>query len=437
MRVAAAVVVLVLIAGAVLPAHAQTRGRDRMRFGGGTGDAEQLVTVGADLGATYYQLLRVGENSALAGVPREATITRGAAKTAYALNLEHIDVTTSWTSVAYYRPPGARDPLFLQHVGAARVAGAWRPAARARISLSQGAAYRPRDYLSSFGAQAGSVDLDALSFLRPDALESRREYVSADGTFSAGYDLSRRAAVSIDYGYTRRYQLPADYSALSQRAASDFRYALTRNLALNLGYRVSESSPRAGGVRRLRTEAIDSGVSYSKSLSRTRLTLVSFRTGIGMADDFEGRQHYRLNANAQVSRQIGRSWAAAAGYVREMHADEVFADTVQMDGVNASLSGLLSDRLSCSVNVVGSRGTVGFSARDRGIARAGASAGLQWGVTRHLAAGVTYGYYLRQLEAGVALPEGVSRQAEAQTLQVSLSTSVPVFHRARRPNAAR
>jgi hypothetical protein len=65
------------------------------------------------------------------------------------------------------------------------------------------------------------------------------------------------------------------------------------------------------------------------------------------------------------------------------------------------------------------------------------SIGLEVGVSRNLALQTTYGYFQYEFDSSIALPLGVPRLIERQSIKLQLSVWAPLFHRARKPNATR
>ena len=86
---------------------------------------------------------------------------------------------------------------------------------------------------------------------------------------------------------------------------------LTRYVSLRLGYMYEVAdSPRAGGAFG-NNHDLDLGLDYTRALSESGRTTVSFRSGARVTPQDQGTA-VSLTGNAEVVRRIGRTWSAAS-----------------------------------------------------------------------------------------------------------------------------
>src|SRR5262249_8641160 len=138
---------------------------------------------------------------------------------------------------------------------------------------------------------------------------SQRPPIVADTTAASNveYYLASETALSFTQGLTRNLTLGAGYGyrrSDSQSQARDFRshswsgplsYAVAKGVAIHGGYGYNDTRYEnpTGGSTDYQGRTIDAGVSYSKALSFSRRTSMSFSTGTAGIND--GVQtHYSL-----------------------------------------------------------------------------------------------------------------------------------------------
>ena len=277
---------------------------------------------------------------------------------------------------------------------------------------------------------------------------------SFDNPFNAvgaDYDLywlkSYRSSLSVGYGQSigRRSTLTGSYAVgLAEYVGSDldyfsqgggvaFEHPLTRNMSARLGYFYSLADyAHTANYRPQAIHHIDAGIDYGRALSISRRTHLSFSTGTALVAtdptplDPTGRElNFRFIGDATLNHEFGRSWTAAASYLRSVDYHEGFADPFLSDGVAASLTGLLSRVLKFDGTVNYSFGIVGFNS-DNGFYAVSATAGLEYGLTRRLALYARYLYYAYDFDQGASLDPRLARALNRQGARVGLSASFPL-----------
>jgi hypothetical protein len=241
------------------------------------------------------------------------------------------------------------------------------------------------------------------------------------------------------YGYysllTAHYG-SSDFDYMNQGAGARYTRQLTTHAGLRLGYRYG-----TGGYRNLPTlnrrgvHTIDAGVDYSRALSVSRRTNFSFSTGSALfyANNVEvgGRDqglHYALTGSATLSREMGRTWTATLGYRRSVDYHEGFADPFLAQSATASLSGLLSRRLSFVSTLSYSAGTIGVG-KGRHFGSGVFNVGLQYAISRYLAATAQYMYYRYRFDPLVAVDPRFPRSLSRNGVRFGLTTSIPLVRR--------
>ena len=265
-------------------------------------------------------------------------------------------------------------------------------------------------------------------------------------TVDVGFDqqLSPRSTITGTYSQSGNSFSSSSATDLTHHTGSvRYTHNLTRNLSLRLGYGYTEA--RYGITeRKYQTHNIDSGVDYSRALSLSRRTKLSFSTGATAvkSDTTSTQQAAQTNFNvigsATLTREIGRTWNASLIYQRSVGYTEFILGPTFSDSVSASYGGLINRRLSFTSGMGASRGTVGFHATSNdGFDAVNAYAGLSQALTRHLALHVNYSFYRYNFEPGAALVTRLLPNMNRHSVNVTLSAWAPVFQHGRKSNAPR
>jgi hypothetical protein len=404
-------------------------------FGGGQDNATHSLTVTGSLGVSYdSDIYAAFRGDTLAGEsvlrPRSSgTATFGSGTAAYALRRERVDLGVSGSGTVYaYREDGTQ---FLRSYNVSGTQGL-AITRRTRLTASQTVSVQP------FAVGRLFPTLDT-SFGAP-VVPSYDDFISDDAYtwYSASVDINQQITGRVSaYG---GYALQSAELSLNQQHRVDsgrggIAIGLSRDLGVRMGY--SYSQGRLGGRDSLiRSHAIDAGLDFSRALSLSRRTTLSFSTGSTAIRDRQ-RTHFRLTGRAQLDRAIARTWRTGIGYTRDVHYMEQLGDVVFSDGVHAFVGGLLNRRQSLQATVGVSVGDVGFQASDNGASTTFASVGLVNSLSRVAALTVDYRYYVHSFGSSVALPTGVLRDLDRHSVRAYVTLWAPVFSDARSANAAR
>ena len=136
--------VVLSTAPAVAWAQMSTRG-DRALFGGGVGNAEQVLSIGSNAGVSFYETL-TAQPPTIEGetAPTTTRVSRGAASLAYRLDRPYAQVGASVTGFSYYQPPPRKQWLNDYSFGANASTGrTWQVSPRSQVSVNQAVNFRP------------------------------------------------------------------------------------------------------------------------------------------------------------------------------------------------------------------------------------------------------------------------------------------------------
>ena len=225
-----------------------------------------------------------------------------------------------------------------------------------------------------------------------------------------------------------------EFNYIAQAAGGRYQRGLTRNLSLRLGYSYGGGRyPNATStvLDRRGVHNIDAGVDYGRALSVSRRTHFSFTTGsafyyIGAPAGGVETLNYALLGSASLNHEMGRTWTASVAYRRSVDFHEGFAEPFLAQSASANLGGLFSRRLSFRSTVSYTLGEVG-SGPSNDFDSTNADAGLQYALTRHLAAYASYVYYRYNVPPGLAIDPRFPTALTRNGVRVGLSTSVALM----------
>jgi hypothetical protein len=255
--------------------------------------------------------------------------------------------------------------------------------------------------------------------------------------------LSREASLSVYYGFGLTNYQDQNAGYRQQRVGALFRRRLTRNAHLRLGYgyrtaTYSDIPSLGGGSTRHESHDVDAGVDYSRALSLSRRTKVSFMTGssilvrdtpTGAAALPGASTRVVLTGSASLVREVGRTWRTGMMAARTTTFSDVLLEPVTSNSVSVFAGGLLSRRQELTFRGSYSAGDVGTSGVQNGFATYLGSAAWRIALTRHLAAFATYLYYHYDFGRGVNLPTGVASKLDRQGVRVGISGWLPLLRR--------
>ena len=280
--------------------------------------------------------------------------------------------------------------------------------ARQQFHASQSVGYTP---YYQFGGMT-QLTLMPLS----DAAQSHGDLANTDlSTIAATTDvdwnktLSERVALSAMYNRRSTTFGRSNLDMITQSAGARLSRRVSRFAALRTGYTYRFADSAFNAVR-LREHDLDLGLDYSRPVTASGRTMVSFGSGSSITPQDEGLA-FRLTGDAALTRLLGRTWNARIGANRSVQLLEGFAEPVLANVVNLGLSGTLQRRVAVSSWASLSTGTVGLSAATgNGYENWSAGGGLSVMVGRRGTFDAQYFIAGDRFEDGVILPPGLSAE---------------------------
>ncbi len=402
-------------------------------FGGGVGDVGQILTVTGSAGAGFSNDLIAevrGGTAARPGRSWQGGLGAASGSVNYSLQGNRVTLSAAGATAARFYPSLVRD-----FVRGSQVRTSLSLALLPSTSLSAGmsAAHQPHWLGGVVPIEAETEDqpLNNLDFAA--GLESYATYSGSIG-LAHRRQLSKRTSLAASYGY-RKAVVPGRQRAFDrQNAGGVLTRAVAQGLHLRGGYSYAHAdygSGRTSGVH-----LIDAGVDYSKPLSISRRTTVSFATG-SSAIRQRGQVRFRLNGSANLRHELGRTWTASAAYSRRVALHDAWDDPVLSDGVSLGVNGLISRRLQFTARASSALGGIGTEENAPIFRTVHGSAALAYAATRFVNFSMTYSYYQHRFGDGALPTLGSPRTLDRQSVRATVSLWAPVFQRARRINASR
>jgi len=404
-------------------------------FGSGGGSSDQQLTLSGSLGAGYTTSApgTVDTFGELRGGGEGSTVATGSAALNYSLSRTKVSFGASYsTGVSYFAE--APEPLATSNGGTFNMAV--KTSRHSELTLAESLSYHPYYSVASFPG------LGAQPFGRPvlpediGSARSQNHWTSSSSATFA-YDMTRRTKLSFMYSGFRSTLIFGESDVSSQSGSARMTYNLARGLDARVGYGYTRGTyGDAVSTPDVEGHSIDAGVDFNRALSISRRVRLSFGTG-STAFKYRDETHYYVTGNAQLIRELGRSWNATLSYGRSASIEDTYLQPVTSDSVTAGVGGLINRRVQFQSSVGASRGDVGFVRSANGFNASYVSAGVTLGLTRALGAGIDYAYYRYRFERNVDVRFGLSSQANQQSLRVYLTTSLPLMTRTRSSHVAR
>jgi hypothetical protein len=425
----------------VVPARAQDTPVPRAArpyrglFGGGVGDAEQLLTISGSVGAGIDDDVLAGSRGSATSSPlrRRGSYGYGTSRLAYSLARTRAQFGASAGGTTQYYPQLTKSYFSSYSAG---VGAAVQALAHTRVSAGQSVSYQPYNIIQLFpvlfDSAVGQHDAPDQDFVL-----SGEHYLTYATQARLSQDLGRRMAFGSAYDYRNSHTSAVDARSTIHGGSGQFTVGLGRGLGVRLGYTYREARYDGVGTgRRVHSHSGDGGLDFNRALSLTRRTTFSFSTGT-TAVATEQRTVYRATGGAQLNHELGRSWNASIAYGRNVRFIETFEEPFLYDSASAAVGGLLTRRLQFVSSVRAASGALGLTQNDNRYTTYAGTASLTVGVTRHVGIGLSYFYYRYSFGSGASLPRGIVREADRQGVRAYVTAWAPLLYRPRRSDASR
>jgi hypothetical protein len=279
---------------------------------------------------------------------------------------------------------------------------------RQQFHASQSVSYTPY-YQFGGMTQLALMPLSEAALSHGDLANADLSTIAATTDVDWSRTLSQRVGVSALYSRRSTTFGQSDLDMITQSAGAKLTRRVTRFASLRTGY-TYRFADFAFNQTRLREHDLDLGLDYSRPVSASGRTTVSFGSGSSLTPQEDGLA-FRLTGDAAVTRLIGRTWNARVGVNRSVHLLEGFAEPVLANIVNLGLGGTLQRRVSVSSWASLSTGTVGLTAAaGNGYENWSAGGGLSVMVGRRGTFDAQYFIAGDRFEGGVVLPPGLSNE---------------------------
>jgi hypothetical protein len=332
---------------------------------------------------------------------------------------EHVAVGASGGTFTRWYPAFA-DELVPGYTGTFSV-GSSRER-RTSWNVSQALSYAPFNLLSLYGDGILLGPVPIVDYQISTAMQ-----LVSDTSANLGYHISRRGQISLRAGYNIVDGDTEDGGGDWRRwnAGGLYSHQVSRHLSAYGGYNYWESDSAEQLNRNLdgvqpALSTIEAGVNYARTLSFSRRTTFSFRTG-SSAVDYGNAIEYQVIGNATLQHQIGRTWDLQGGYERRVGFVETFAEPAVLDTVTFSSSGRTSRRTAIQAFANYSTGSVGQGSIGNDLDSAWASVQFRWGIAERLAMFAQYFYFQSEFGPLVDLPQSLGRDQRRSGVRVGLS----------------
>jgi hypothetical protein len=309
---------------------------------------------------------------------------------------------------------------------------------RNQFHASQSADYIP---YYQFGAAS-----DANAVALGNTAQSHGDFANANlSAFESGTSVALTRAVgrrdSLTMNYDRRQVRfsSSDLDLLSQRIGARFTHHVTEGVSLRAGYGYRTADLAIPGASRLHYHDLDIGLNYSRGLSVTRKTTITFNSGSSIVPQepqpvAQGENaslpgmSFVMSGGAALTHRMGRTWSARIEGTRGVEMLEGFARPVVANRLATNLAGNWSRWVSFSSVTGFTTGTVGVGG-DAGTKYEtwNASVALQIAVSRRCAIAAQYSAFSNRFGDEVLLPTGVTSTLQRQVLRIGLTWRTPMI----------
>jgi hypothetical protein len=252
------------------------------------------------------------------------------------------------------------------------------------------------------------------------------------------YDLSSRSSLHVNYGTGTYTFIGENYKLTSQSFGAGYSKGLTRYATLRFEYaeqRADYPLQANRAIQPLRNRTLDAGIDYSRPLSLTRRTILSFGTGSTSADNGE-ETFYNVAAHASLDHRIARTWDIKVNYSRGLGLVEGFSEPFFADSLALKVIGNASRRVQLIASAGYANGDLGLGSRANAYESLQGTGRIEIPLSRRLVLFADYVYYNYLFDRSIALPKGVSRGLDRQGVRAGLKLRIPVLQE-RTPRAAR
>jgi len=302
------------------------------------------------------------------------------------------------------------------------------------VFVNQGISYAPA-YLYGLFARIGVPAVgDVIAPATDYALNSERSWAYTTNA-SLSQRLTPRATLSFnsDVRYTDFMGHAAGFTnLLAHDAGGRFTYAVSRDIKLRFGYTYRDTN--YSRVQQVSEHDLDTGIEYSRPLSRSRRATVGFGLGptsanVPVPESESQQQKNRIGADAFVDYQMGRSWSARGTLRRGITYIETLPNPVFTNAVAVMTQGLLNPRTDLVVSAAYTTGELALAGTPAPFTTYTGDVRVRVAVSKLLATYVEYVYYFYTFSRNLLLPPDVPAGLTRNGVRIGLTLWAPVRDR--------
>jgi len=307
------------------------------------------------------------------------------------------------------------------------------------ITVNQAVSYAPV-FLFGLFANAlppalGSVDSpNSAYFVNDDRA------ITTDSSAQFEQRFTGRSLISGSASYRRSHftvVTPRGTDFTSVEGGGDYRYRLTQNSDLRLGYFYRNANfigteAFGGQFPRPAEHNLHFGVAYHPALSEDRRTILTFEGGTSLvnspvaSNQFQPRRQVRLVGDAAIAHQMGESWLLVGAFRRGTGFVQGLGGPVFTDALSLTSTGFFNRRTDLLASVGYSNGEPTLVGSIATFSTATANARLRVALNPRWAFVSEYLFYYYDFTRVLALAGGLDPHVKRSTLRLGVTVWLPV-----------
>ena len=316
---------------------------------------------------------------------------------------------------------------------------ALRPTASTTMAVNQSLSYAPV-YLFGLFADALPVPLGNVASLDSAFAVSDDRAVTTNSSAELEQRLTARTLLALKGDFMRSHftvvsPRGTDFSSVS--ASGDYRYRLTQDNDLRLGYTYRQASFQGTEPFGLRPQQpaehnLHLGVVFHPALSDRRRTIVTFEGGTSLvnsaisSEPFTLRRQLRLVGDATVAHQMAETWLLVGAVKRGTGFVQGLGAPVFTDAVSVTASGFFNRRTDLLTSVAYSNGEPSLVGSVVTFSTTSANARLRVALTSRWAFISEYVFYHYDFSKVLPLAAGLDPRVKRNTIRAGITLWMPV-----------
>ena len=264
--------------------------------------------------------------------------------------------------------------------------------------------------------------------------------VTTDSTARLEHRFTVRSLLSGSASYRRSHYTvvtPRGTDFTSVEGGGDYRYRLTQNSDLRLGYFYRKANfigteAFGGVVPRPAEHNLHFGVAYHPALSEDRRTILTFEGGTSLvnspvaSNQFQARRQVRLVGDAAIARQLGESWLVVGAFRRGTGFVQGLGGPIFSDAVSLTSTGFFNRRTDLLASVAYSNGEPTLVGSIATFSTATANARVRVALTPRWALVSEYLFYYYDFTRVVTLAGGLEPRVKRNTVRLGITMWLPL-----------